>query len=192
MLAKKKAIKKKAKKKAPPKKIGFFVDRIVLLEQLKKDGFIIEKSKVYDDSRKGYLLLQKDNSISKADYEKYKAYLGIPKDPERVLDKQAEKLRLEIEGLEIKNEAARFKLETEQGKYILKGELVMEIAGRAGAFDSGIKYDIAAYMHEAIKLCDGDFNKSQDVVDFWIRKIDDRLNEFARVDKFQVIILKEK
>lgn len=192
MPAKKKAAKKKTKKKAAPKKPEFFKDRIGVLEHLKAEGFNVEKTKVYDDSRRGNLILQKDNSVLKSDVEKYKAYLGIPKDPDRVLDMQAEKLAEEVKGLKIKNESAQFKLDVDQGKYILKDELIMEIAGRAGVFDSGIDYILSAYMREALKLCDGDLSKTQEVTDFFIRKKDERMNEFARVDKFQVIITKEK
>ena len=94
-----------------------FENRIEALRWLKEEGYVLQKSKLYGDVRKGLLKVQKDKTIHLDDLKRYAKMLKFAGPPsERVYEGQLKKLALERDRLEKQNALLDFELEQKKEK----------------------------------------------------------------------------
>lgn len=160
---------------------------------LKKRGYKISVGKFYTHCKQGHVQIEPDGTITSDSLNRYVRQQGLQRlgldDPanESLGQLQEEKLRKEVERLKIDGEMKQFQFEREQGKYIPRELLDLELASRAGVFDSGLKQKIKERGPDLVYAAGGQPGNVQDLVAMLIEMIDECLNEFSRMDRFQVI-----
>lgn len=170
-----------------------FENRLKVLEYLQKQGYKIAKSKLYSDTKNGYLRLQSNGSILLQDVEAYIKNLGLQRfnmdgpDPEEAELLNQQKQKKVIEKLEWENKKRKFEYEREIGRYIPREDLELELASRAGVLDSGLRTKIKTHARDWIRMAGGRADKVPEVIEDIFQVLDGQLNEFARMDRFQVI-----
>lgn len=97
------------------------------------------------------------------------------------------KLRKECERLSIEIKSREFQLEKEQGKYIEKDLLDLELASRAALFDSGLRTMIRGNARKWVDLVNGDRDQVSTLIEDMLSLLDSQLNQFARMDRFEVV-----
>lgn len=102
-------------------------------------------------------------------------------------DLQTRKLRAEIRKIEEQAERIAFQRAVEQGRFVPRATLELEIAARAGVFEAGLKHEFTAAAPELVALVRGDIDRSADLVESLKNKIDSFLNEYANTRRFEVI-----
>lgn len=167
--------------------------KIKAAQFLRRQGYKIGKTKLYDDAQKGLIQIQADGKIKESDLWAYVSAVGLDQpdvsgpDPSQVQEAQREKTELEKQELQIKIEERTFKLERERGRYIPREDLELELASRAGVFDSGLRTMIKANARDWVAMVHGRADLVPDLVETMFTELDKLLNEYARMDRFQVI-----
>ena len=67
---------------------------------------------------------------------------------------QAKKLALEISKLEEEYQERRFKNDIQEGKYLPRDQVYMELAGRAAVFEAGLKQALATRAADLLEALD--------------------------------------
>jgi hypothetical protein len=159
-------------------------NKLEVVEYLQRRGFKIAKSKLYADAKKGLLRVQADDSVYAGDAEAYARQMNLPRpdmdgpDPAQVEAAQLEKSELE---------KREFEPEQEQGKYIPKDQLALELASRAGVLDSGLRAKIKERDRDLVHTAGGKPERVPEFVAQMMEILDEQMNEFCRMDRFQVV-----
>ena len=176
-----------------------FRNRIEALGHLQAQGYKIKKSKLYEDAKAGFLRMQKDGSVFERDLERYVRRVGLEKPEElgaaAAADLQARKLGLEIAKLEEEYRERKRKNDVQEGRYMLREQVYMEIAGRAAVFEAGLKHAVdtrAAELLEAVAPLADPHHRAAAVRRWFRDLLDAQLNEFANTRTFQAAILESK
>lgn len=109
-------------------------------------------------------------------------YKATPNGPvvEVLEERQRKKDEADIRLKEAQASIAEHKLAVQQGKYVLKSDVWLELAARAVALRNSLKNAFEARVLEMIGLVDGDTSKAEDIV-FWMNGIfDDAFSEYAQ------------
>ncbi len=172
-------------------------NRIEAVSWLKEQGYKVGKTKFYDDVKAGKVKLKNDGSVPISELERYVRSEGlIPLSRatghhgEDELSEQ--KLKKEIEKLDWENRKREFEYERELGNYIPREELELELASRAGVLDSGLRTKIKAHARDWVRLVEGLPDRVPNLVEAISQILDEQLNEFARLDRFQVVFTGEE
>jgi hypothetical protein len=97
------------------------------------------------------------------------------------------KRNLEIEKLEQDIKADKLNYDIKAGKHLPLDDIVLQLAGRAAIFESGMKNKVRSEIGQMIKMVNGDPAKTADLLDFIFENvIDSQLNEYARPMTFDV------
>lgn len=167
-----------------------FENVYLLVEHLEREGFKISKSKAYRDKRAGILRVQKDGTVLPSDARAYALTLRkVGVSPINLEAINQEKAKKEIEKLEIQVEKIRFDLERERGKYLLKEDFMMEMSARATVLDLGLRHMVHTRCSEWARMIGGKEEKVGLMIDSINNDIDDLLNSFAAMDRFQVVFI---
>ncbi len=176
-----------------------FRNRIEALAHLQAQGYKIKKSKLYEDAKAGFLRMQKDGSVFERDLDRYVKRVGLEKPEElgaaAAADLQARKLGLEIAKLEEEYRERKRKNDVQEGRYMLREQVYMEIAGRAAVFEAGLKHAVdtrAAELLEAVAPLADPHHRAAAVRRWFRDLLDAQLNEFANTRTFQAAILEEE
>jgi len=171
-----------------------FRNRIEALQHLQAQGYKIQKTNLYSDAQAGRLRLQPDGSITEKALERYIKRVGLTR-PSEIADSgglQAKKLALEISKLEEEYQERRFKNDIQEGKYLPRDQVYMELAGRAAVFEAGLKQALATRAADLLEALELIPEKHQRITFArrWFREIvDEQLNEFVNLKTFQALIL---
>ena len=173
-----------------------FDSRKAVLEYLNKNGYSISQGKLYGDVKKGLLKVQADKSVLKSSVEAYidnpasglVRYEDLEQSEE---DKERSKLKseLEIRMLERKDKLEEFEYNKKTGKFLPKDDFEMELAARAAVLDSGLTYWLRSNVAEWIQICGGSQDKRSELLQLMLDGKDQRLNEFATTDRYQVMFI---
>jgi hypothetical protein len=173
--------------------IRIIKNRLEAVEYLNRRGYKVGKSKFYADSKKGLIKIQADGSILASDLESYARRVGISRPdmegsrPDVVEELHEVKMRKEIEKLEWENRKREFEYDLQLGKYIPRDLLDLELASRAAVFDSQLRTKIKARIKTWIAMADGKIDKQPDIAADAFEMLDQVMNEFARMDRFEVV-----
>lgn len=167
-------------------------NRLEVMKHLRREGFKIGKSKLYKDSAAGLLKIQPDGSVLERDIDRYVRVAGLKK-PAEISDGelqilQKKKNEMEVRKLEAQVSDLTFKQAVAQGRYIPRAEFEMEMAGRAGALDAGLRHRFLSECRDLVDAVSGDPALVPIIQEMLGKMLDEALNEYASLDNFQVII----
>jgi len=166
-----------------------FPNRIEALHWLQSQGFSVKKTKLYADSARGLLRIQRDKSVLKKDVEKYAktvTFLGSPK--EIAHENQIEKLRLERERLKKQNELLSIEIEEKKGKYILRSEHGREQVGLIILLEAYMKNLFFSKVGDWIAVVDGNQKRLGDLEAEFKKDLDETFRTMARADYFTITL----
>jgi len=176
----------------------YLKNRLEAVEWLRDQGYKVGKSKLYNDAKAGRLKVCNDGSIRVSDLEDYVARQGLEPleqatEPEEgAEDLQREKLKEQLRQLQLDNEKREFERQRLEGKYIPRQDLELELASRAGVLDTGLRSDIKTHARDWVHMVGGRAERVPDLVEAMLDVLDRRLNEYARMDRFEVIFSEEE
>lgn len=160
-------------------------------------GWSIADTTIYDHcniSGQHYKGLRKKRGVyTKKDVDKY-ALANLVKHDSGLKDGEVDtlalteiKLQKQIAKLDIEIREKEFKHEIESGKYILRSQVDLEIASRAGILDSGYNYYLNAKVLELIAIVGGDDKKAPAMVTALRSEWNNLLGEYSRLKNLDVI-----
>lgn len=165
-----------------------------VLAYLQESGRQIEKSKIYEDVKKGRLK-KTNNRFKRRDIDRYAAGLPLSTTPDgRVKDVEDRQRRKDEAEIRIKEATAKreeIKTSVMEGQYILREQVDQELAARAMALHSGLKSQFEAAALDLVTRVGGEPKKSRALVAALEEVLDGACNEYARIIEFEVIISDE-
>lgn len=176
----------------------YLKNRLEAVQWLRDQGYKVGKSKLYNDASSGKLKVCNDGSIRVSDLEDYARRQGLEpleqatEPDEDTEDLQREKIKEELRKLQLQNERQEFERQKEMGKYIPRENLELELASRAGVLDSGLRTAIKTHARDWVHLVGGQADRVPDLVEAMLDVLDQKLNEYARMDRFEVIFEDEQ
>jgi len=170
-----------------------FPNLAAVLEYLKDCGWKSTKSSLYRHHGEGKLLPRSDGAYQLKDVEKYartwlKQAATGKKMSEQADELQSRKLKQELANLELKYEREAFAHAREQGQYVPREQMEIELAGRAGVLDAGLKHWVQSRAAEWIRTAGGDTKKVGELINLMNRDLDEHINNYAASTEYQVII----
>ena len=167
-----------------------FDTRMEALKELKHQGFKIGKSKLYKDCSMGLCKIEKDGTILESSLNKY---IKHPRSGLKRLDKIQEeeagkaKTTAEIEKLQEQVAKLRFERGIMEGRYISREDFEIELASVIGQVQTGLHHMLEMRVPDWVVLVAGEPAKGKDLLDATKRALDDRFNDFAKIDRFKVV-----
>jgi hypothetical protein len=170
-----------------------FPNLLTVLAHLENTGWQISRAGLYKHRKEGKLSPQKDGIYRLKDVEKYaKTWLRLKSTGKKLREEQEDlqrkKLEREIEKLEEEIARNRYKREIEEGKYILRERLEMELAARAAVLDAGLEHMNQSKAVEWINIVDGDKKKARELIAALSVAKNELLNQYATTQEFQVVL----
>ena len=178
---------------APPPRV--WKTRLDALKYLQDQGYKVGRSKLYKDAASGLLALEPDGSVTEKALKRYVRLAGLKKlseiaaargpDPS---DLAVTKQKREIERLTEQVSKMRLEREILEGRHIPKDEVYLELAGRAGMFELGLRelFQDPAKLREMIATVGGDIDRTEDLRELVIGWIVTKLREFAELGEFEI------
>jgi len=173
-----------------------FKSRVGVLTWLQENGWQVSRSGFYKHFREGKLRPEQDGTFTLTAVEKYaKTFLKRASTGKKVRvaidDLLRKKAGLEVRSLEIKTAREEFKRGIEEGKYIPRDQLELELAARAAVLDAGLTHLFQSQAGALIEVASGDPRKTAEVVHRLIAEKDRFLNQYAAPIEFTVEIAGE-
>jgi len=168
-------------------------NRLEAVEWLKSRGYKIGKSKFYADVKSKKVRLRNDGSVPVDELKRYvknEGLVPLSRSTEMSVeeaDLEEVKKRKEIEKLEWENKKRAFEYDLSQGKYLPRDQLALELASRAAVLDSGLRTRIKERGRELVHMAGGRPEQVPEVVGLIMDVLDEVMNEFCRMDRFQVV-----
>jgi len=168
-----------------------FENILAVKNYLDGEGWQISQSALYKHRREGKLVPGSDGKFHQKAVDKYaRTWLKVKATGKTVATEQEElqtgKLRKEMDKLDVGIARERLKLEAEQGKYIPRSEVEIDLAARAGVLDAGLNHWIRTNAADWIALAGGDTNKVGEVITAMLAGKDDLINQYASMRDFVV------
>lgn len=155
-----------------------------VLNYLQGAGRKISQSQLYKDLKQGALRRQKDGTFRLRDVDNYASALPALSLPDGVQDEMGELTRRELEEKVAKTRAQRMAIEFDsdikRGRYILREDVSLELASRAGTLDMTLRSTFRLYAADYIRLVGGDVDKAEELVAEFEKNLDAALTEFSR------------
>lgn len=170
-----------------------FANLAEVLGYLRDAGWKATKASLYRHKDEGKIRPRPTGAYHLADVEKYartflKQQATGKRIQERVDDLQRKKLEKELQNLELEISRKTFAFDRDQGKYIPKELMDIELAGRAGILEAGLKHWIQSHAADWIRMSEGNTKKAGELIQFMNHSIDEHINEYASVREYRVII----
>ena len=164
-----------------------------VLEHLKADDWRVTKTSLYRHQKEGKFIPQRDGSFARKDIDKYaRTWLKQQSTGKRVSEKmdelQRQKLEKELAKLDIQMKRDELAYGKEAELYIPRELMEIELAGRAGVLDAGLKHWVQSRAAEWIRTAGGDTGKVGTLINLMTRDLDEHLNSYAASLSFQVVI----
>jgi hypothetical protein len=163
---------------------------------LKAQGYKVSKSKVYADTKEGRLQVREGGRVYLSDLMSYVSALGLKRpDVDGDLGAQEEKRKkeeLERKKLELEVQQREFALQKETGQFIPRADFELELASRAGVLDNGLRTAIKTHARDWVYMVGGRAERVPDLIEAMLGVLDQKLNEYARMDRFEVVFTQEE
>jgi hypothetical protein len=164
-----------------------------VLDYLQETGWKIAKPSLYRHHQEGKIRPESDGSFRKKDVDRYaKTFLKLlatGKTLNKQLDElQRRKLDLERENLELAIKRKTLAYHKEQGLYIPRDKMEMELAGRAAMLESTIKHSFQAHAGDYIHEVDGDIKKAANLINLMTLHLNESINRYATMKEFEFIL----
>lgn len=162
-----------------------------VLAYVEENGRKLGKTKMFEDIKKGRLKKQPDGTFRQRDVDRYMASLPMAGTPDAVAEKAADRQRrkeeADIRKAEADAEARTFDLAVKKGRYVLKDQVHLELAARAGTLSSGLKTAFEAQGLDIVSLVEGNPKRCTALIERLESILDEALNEYSREMEFEVI-----
>lgn len=160
---------------------------------LKAQGYKIGHTKFYKRFKELGFSHAADGSVLKRDVERFVSTSKLEQPAAAGAgasgpDLYTEKLETDIAKNKEDIETRRFKREVLEGKYFRRDQFEQELTARLAVLESGIRHMIQVRTVDYIQLVAGDLRKVQELRDTINQHLDDKFNEYADMENFQVII----
>jgi hypothetical protein len=164
-----------------------------VLDYLKEKGWKATKTSLYRHQAEGKFLPQSNGTYLQKAVDKYaNTFLKQQSTGKRVQTKIDEahirKADLEEKTLELELKRKQFSYEKDQGLYVPKGQMEIELAARAGILDAGLKHMIQSRVADWTRTVNGDIKKAGDLINIMTRDLDEHINSYATSREYEVII----
>ena len=164
-----------------------------VLEHLTAAGWRGTKTSLYRHQKEGKLLPGPDGSYKARDVEKYaRTWLRQLSTGKRVSEKmdelQRKKIELELQNLDLERKRKELAYGKELDRYIPRELMEIELAGRAGVLDAGLKHWVQSHAAEWIRSVGGDTGKVGDLIGLMSRELDEHLNSYAAAIEYRVVV----
>lgn len=142
-----------------PEKPQFLPDWRAVLAYAAGKNRKLGKTKMFEDIRKGLLQKQVDGSFLPWHVDRYLASLPFKGTPDstaiRAHDRLKRREEAEIRKAEAMAAREEFDLAVKKGKYVLRQQVHLELAGRAVLFQQGLKTALESALVDLIALAEG-------------------------------------
>lgn len=154
------------------------------------EGWKVSQSTVYKHAKEGRLLSDMDGGgYSLKAVQKYaRLHLMQADIRQKAADAEWQQKKIMAEVAKTSEQAKLYQIKrmVQEGKYVPKEDVEIEMAGRAAALEAGLKFMVQTRVGEWIAAVGGDEKKAGDLVRMVMEDIDDMLNEYATTREFQV------
>ena len=162
---------------------------------LQAEGWKIGKSKLYDDAKAGKIRVNSDSTVNESEAIAYAA-----KHLKKKLNGEApaidnllrEEKEAQVALLKTREEKLRFEKEREQGRYLLRDDVVLETCFKIGVLEAGLKNTVRNRAEEWLHQVGGDATRSELFRELVYREIDRLLDEFGNMDQINITIRKQQ
>lgn len=167
-----------------------------VLRYLQKNGYKITKSTLDRHCKNGKLPHEPDGTYSLKQVTAYAAdhvkQLSTGQtESENVTELQRKKLEKELEHLSQKIEREKFSFEKEQGLFIPKDQMEIELASRAGILVAGLKHWVQSNAADWIAAVSGETKKTGELINLMSKDVDEHINHYASSREYEVVIEKD-
>ena len=169
----------------------YFETQAQVLRYLQAEGWKIKKSALSNHVHETKLKPDVNGGFTlKAVVDYARIHLARKDTLQKLEDGQLQRTKLEKE-IQLRDEEIKFrKLRRmiEEGKYILKEDVFLELAARAAVLEAGYKGMLQARAGDFIEIVGGNEKKTGDLIRAMTLEYDSMLNEFAKTTGFQVVL----
>jgi len=164
-----------------------------VLDYLTGSGWKVTKTSLYRHQAEGKILPAADGAYRQKDIDKYaRTFLKQKSTGKKISDRtdelQRRKLEQELANLELENKRKQLAYDKEQEKYIPREQMEIELAGRAGILEAGLKHWVQSRAAEWIRTVSGDMKKVGDLINLMNHDLDEHINSYASQGEYQVVI----
>lgn len=182
-----------AKKQTEKTTSPLFPSRTTAWTYLRDNGWLIGRTKFYEDCREGRLPREKNGKYTRANVEAYAATycrrvdtgLRVGEEKGTVAD-QREAVRLEREKVRLQKE--RRELELIEGKSIPRAEVELMVVGRAVIFLAHLRAMTQMKAADWIHIVNGDQSRATELIADIQESIEEHLSTYARDVEFKITI----
>ncbi len=163
-----------------------------VLRHLESSGWEVKKQTFYNHCASGKLTKNRDGLYTSGMVKKYaEKWLVRSASGQTVLEEEenllAKKTREETRRIRATRRREEFRLGKEQGLYILRSDIYLELAGRAVVLENNLRHMVQSQVPAYVAAVSGKQDHVPDLMDIMNTDIDKLLNEFA-TSEFQVVI----
>lgn len=164
-----------------------------VLEYLMAGGWKITKTTLYRHQKEGRFLPRSDGSYLISAIDKYagihlkKSATGkkVNEELDALLKKKADQ---ELKHLDLKYEREKFNYEKDQGLYIRREQVEIELAARAGVLVAGLRHWVQSKAADWIAAVSGDPKRVGELINIMNRDVDEHINHYASSKEYEVVI----
>jgi hypothetical protein len=156
---------------------------------LQEQEWKVSQSTVYKHAREGRLRPTADGTYPVRVVDKYATTHLVQKetgDKVKASALQEDKTRAEVEKLQEQALHAKIRRMALEGKYVLRDQVELELAGRAATLAAGLNFFAQARAGEIVDLVEGNPARTGDLVRELTAAFDEFLNEYATTKGFEV------
>ena len=174
-----------------------FISRIEVFKYLKNQGYRIGRSRFYEQCPPtgGMLQIESDATVKSSSLMRYIKRAGLKRvgGPEKAYDRKIEK-KIDAEILKTEESAKRIQMENlvAEGKYVDVAEVEQEQAIKAGALAAGLDHMFTVSVWESIRIVSGNLKRSEALMEFWIDKKRELLDEFSKLRRVELEIVDDE
>ncbi len=174
-----------------------FKNRYAAVKWLQENGYKVRKSKLYKDADAGLLRMESDGTVTIESLRRYIDHpeAGIKEHMDTVSAGNDVEVReyhrraavAKAEKTELEAKKLRWEMEKEEGKWIPRADLEMEMAARAAVLDQGLSSLVSVRAEAWIHLAGGNPNRAPDLKAAIAAEVDALLGAFVQTDTFTVM-----
>jgi len=169
-----------------------FPNLLRVLEYLKRQGWKIGKSALYQHRREGRIRQAEDGTYTKRAVDKYARTFLKRLDGQGPADEiealQRAKLRAEKEKTEAQARHWELRTKIERGYYVRRSEVETALAARAVVLRSGYEDFVRAEADQMVKLVEGNPERAPDLVAYLLEAGEEWFDQYSDDKEFVAVI----
>lgn len=164
-----------------------------VLDYLKDAGWRVTRTSLYRHQGEGKIRPGDDGKYQVKDVDRYaKTWLKRKETGRRVKDAldnlQTQKLEKENKRLDLENEIKEMERDKKRGLLISRDLIELELAGRAGVLEAGLRHWIQSKCFTWVRMVNGDSGRVGELTSLMLSELDEHLNSYAEPIDYTLII----